>query len=430
MINDKKIAFIICSNNELKLSECVNYLQRLIIPNGYETDLLVVKDAKSMLAGMEEGALSTDAKYKVYMHQDVFIVNKYFLSDMLTIFDTDERIGLIGMIGSVRLSPLGVMWFERRVGNVYGQNSNNLYDYKNYRFDISDGIVDAECVDGFLMATSADTVFRKEIFDGWDFYDVSLSFEFIKQGMRVVVPNQTEPWCIHDDGGLLSLGNYNTYRKKALEYYSDVIQRPRNYIYNEAEIRSLLPGALEYKRVEIIELIYHMLSNPEGRMLMQKKKEYSNLFKCIMSYKLESEAGNAVVFDNVYSMEDINVKSSLITFILYRVASNRGDDELEAMIEEMNENKISVYALAVFAKYFGENSDKVECDLAEYMSLMGKKTDAIRFLYCVVKMNENKETAAMKLVDMFLDMNMTESAVEVVRNTCLKEKEEFAEFIK
>lgn len=430
MTDDKKIAFIICSNNELKLSECISYLQRLNIPNGYVTDLLVVKDAKSMLAGMEEGAMSTDAKYKVYMHQDVYIVNKYFISDMLAVFATDERIGLMGMVGSVKIPPIGMMWFDRRVGNGYGFSSNNKYDYPNYRYDISDGFTDVDCVDGFLMATSADTVFRKEIFDGWDFYDVSLSFEFIKQGMRVVVPNQTEPWCIHDDGGLLSLGNYNTYRKKALEYYSDVIQRPRNYIYNEAEIRSLLPGALEYKRGEIIDLIYHMLSNPEGRMLMQKKKEYSNLFKCIMSYKLESEAGRAVIFDNVYSMEDINVKSSLISFILYRIASNRLDGELEAMIGEMSENKISVYALAVFAKYFGENSDKVECDLAEYMSLMGHKTEAIKFLYCVVKMNENKEAAAMKLVDMFLDMNMTESAVEVVRNTCLKEKEEFAEFIK
>lgn len=429
MINDKKIAFIICSNNDLKLNECISYLQTLIIPDGYEIDLLVVKDSKSMMAGMEEGASSTDAKYKVYMHQDVYIANKYFLADMLSIFESDDKIGLIGMIGAVRFPSIGIMWFDKRVGNGYGLINDNKYRYKDYRFDISDGIIDVDCVDGFLMASSQDVVFRTDIFDGWDFYDVSMSFEFKRRGLRVVVPNQSEPWCIHNDGGLWDLGSYNKYRKIALEEYADLINRNRGEIYNEAEIKALFPGVFELKRDDLIQSMYHLLSNMEGRMLMQKKKEYSNLFKCVMAYKLEAEAGAPEMFDNIYSMEDVNVKASLISFILYRAASGNPDDETVQRLNDAHENRISVYALAIFAKYFGSKSDSVECTLAQILCSMGKTAEAVRFLNCIVKMNKDKEKAAMMLVDMLLDMNMTEAAVDTVKNTCLAQREEFAEFI-
>ena len=35
-MNEQKICFIICYNNELYLSECIRYLNRLEIPDGFE----------------------------------------------------------------------------------------------------------------------------------------------------------------------------------------------------------------------------------------------------------------------------------------------------------------------------------------------------------------------------------------------------------
>lgn len=428
MVNDKKIAFIICSNNEFKLNECVKYLNTLIIPDGFETDLLIVKDAKSMLAGMEEGSNATDAKYKVYMHQDVLIINKYFVFDILKIFNSDERIGLIGMVGSVVFPAMGMMWIDNRVGNIYGF-TDDKYDLKNYRFDIYDGIVDVDTVDGLLMVTSDDVVFPKDIFDGWDFYDVSLSFEFAKAGKRVVVPNQINPWCIHDDGGILSLGNYNKYRKKALEYYSDIINRERERDNNKTEILSYLPGLLECKKDVNAEKIYDLLSSPKGRMLMQKEKCYLDLFKCLMAYKLEKEAGSTCMFDNISSMEDVDTKASIISFILYRVASNKVDDQLAEMLLSGDNNRISVYSYAVFAKYFEDKEDDVVSSLASILIQIGKKIDAFKLLFAVVKMNGDKEKCAMALVDLMLDMGMLAEAKEVVKTTCLKKKKEFAGII-
>ena len=70
-MNEHKFAFIICANNEIYLEECLHYLNQLLIPVGYETELLTIYDAKCMTAGYNEGMAATDAKYKIYMHQDV-----------------------------------------------------------------------------------------------------------------------------------------------------------------------------------------------------------------------------------------------------------------------------------------------------------------------------------------------------------------------
>ncbi|MBR6468949.1 MAG: hypothetical protein IKS84_01110, partial [Lachnospiraceae bacterium] len=58
---------------------------------------------------------------------------------------------------------------------------------------------------------------------GWDFYDVSMSIEVLKEGRRVVVPVQDQAWCLHDDQGLQSMLNYDRYRNIALEEYSGFI---------------------------------------------------------------------------------------------------------------------------------------------------------------------------------------------------------------
>ena len=42
---------------------------------------------------------------------------------------------------------------------------------------------------------------------------------FLLHSYRIVVPNQTLPWFIHDDGKFLSMWGYNKYRKIFMEKY-------------------------------------------------------------------------------------------------------------------------------------------------------------------------------------------------------------------
>ncbi|MDE7007053.1 MAG: glycosyltransferase family protein, partial [Lachnospiraceae bacterium] len=79
MVDRHKICFILCTNDERQLDECMMYLSRLHVPDGFSVDVATVWDAKSMASGYNEGMGSSDAKYKIYLHQDTFIVEPFFL---------------------------------------------------------------------------------------------------------------------------------------------------------------------------------------------------------------------------------------------------------------------------------------------------------------------------------------------------------------
>lgn len=225
---DKKICFIICSNNKRYLEECLFYLSKLEVPTGYTVEAISIFDAKSMAGGYNEGLKAAEAKYKIYLHQDVFIIYKKFLEAILNIFHSDPLIGMIGVVGTPKISVGGVMWFGHREGQLYGTNPVQE-EYAIYNYKLEDGLHEVDAIDGLMMITSIDIPWKEETFDGWDFYDVSQSFEFRKAGYKVVVPEQLCPWCVHDDG-VLNLINYDKYRKICMQEYSEYFYPDRFYI--------------------------------------------------------------------------------------------------------------------------------------------------------------------------------------------------------
>ena len=104
-VEDRKdtIAFIICVNNELYFEECRYYIEHLEVSAGYDIDVIGIWEADSMCAAYNLGMRSSDAKYKVYMHQDVFIRDSRFLEKTLRIFKEHPKTGMIGMAGGCLL---------------------------------------------------------------------------------------------------------------------------------------------------------------------------------------------------------------------------------------------------------------------------------------------------------------------------------------
>ena len=146
-MNDRQVAFIICVNNERKYEECRYYLGRLRVPDGYGTDVIRIQGAPSMAAGYNAGMAGSDAKYKVYMHQDVLIHNVNFIPDLLAVFACDAQIGLLGMVGTREKSPDGLMRWERgKVVDYY-----RIHDSKVSPVEKSFEEVDV--ADGLLLAT-------------------------------------------------------------------------------------------------------------------------------------------------------------------------------------------------------------------------------------------------------------------------------------
>lgn len=229
-MNNHKICFIICSNDELTTRECVLYISHLIVPVGFEVQVLTVTGAKSMTAGYNEGMAQTDAKYKVYLHQDVYLVNCHFIEDILKIFTENSRIGMIGVVGNTSLAEDGGAWSDgmwRRIGKVYldivVQKDYSLFKNVNKPYE------EVVVLDGLLIATQYDLPWRDDLFAGWDFYDCSQALEFIRNGYKVVVPYMDKPWCLHDND-VLNLDQYDKWRRVFVrEYYEDYMKWNREH---------------------------------------------------------------------------------------------------------------------------------------------------------------------------------------------------------
>lgn len=216
-MNSKKFAFIICSNNEIFLNEALYYISHLIIPEGYEVDTLVVKEAVSMTSGYNEAMHASDAKYKIYLHQDVFIIQENFLFRLLEVFK-DETIGLVGVVGSdyaVKNAWFASSWDIRATYLCNTRKNMILWDGMETEKDI----IEVFFVDGMIMATQYDLEWDEE-FDAWDFYDISQSMKFYEAGYKTIIPKFAKEKIVtmHDEGYCVPR-HYCKYRKLFCEKY-------------------------------------------------------------------------------------------------------------------------------------------------------------------------------------------------------------------
>lgn len=217
MLDEHKFCFIICTNDELQLQESILYLSLLHIPEGYQTELITITDAASMTAGYNEGMRASDAKYKIYLHQDSFIVETFFLDKLLELFQRNEQIGMIGTLGARHLSEDGIIWHSERCGNVYLLNQ---HEGSNIQV-LKQSCQEVAALDGVLMATQYDLPWREDIFCGWHFYDISQCMEFRRAGYKIAVPAQAKNWVIHSCG-ICSLLHYEEDRLLLLETYPEI----------------------------------------------------------------------------------------------------------------------------------------------------------------------------------------------------------------
>jgi hypothetical protein len=204
-MKDNKISFIYCTNDLVQYEESAAYVRELHVPQDYEIDFIPIEHAPSMTAGYNQAMEQSDAKYKVYLHQDVSIIHSDFLLDMLDLFQNNKRIGMIGVIGAKTIPENGIWWEScDKVGKVYDSHSGRmeLYDFA----EIPANFESVQAVDGLLIATQYDLSWREDLFTSWHFYDLSQSIEFRKAGYDVVVPKQEKPWCLHDSGHM-NIGN-------------------------------------------------------------------------------------------------------------------------------------------------------------------------------------------------------------------------------
>ena len=236
-----KIAFILCVNNDLYFEECSYYINRLAVPDGYEVEIIGIREADSICAAYNLGMQSTEAKYKVYMHQDVFIKEKKFIEYIISIFRSHPETGMIGMLGGIGMPKTGVAYLAWNVGIVDCREPDMAYDLVCNPERKTDMYVDA--VDGLLMATQYDVPWREDLFHNFDFYDISQSFEMRRHDYKIMVPYQQIPWVIHDSG-FAKLNHYEDNRRICLKEYPEYFTEDDGFTFTYQEEWEILSEEL------------------------------------------------------------------------------------------------------------------------------------------------------------------------------------------
>lgn len=340
-MNEKQIAFIMCVNKEQEYEEALFYIEHLFLPEGFTKDIITITEASSMATGYQAAMKSSNAKYKVYMHQDVFIYNRNFIEDILHIFQADKQIGAIGMIGRQKLPDEFYVAADWDVGNIYFNGAVkqiNRQEYPSWPMEV-------DIVDGLLIATQYDIAWRADLFDGWDFYDVSQCMEMKRAGYRVVVPYQGKPWCYHDNY-YSRLGKYFFYQEKFCREYKD-ISNYRSYVKDNSqnEIEGLVDQMSrqlqiivdEGKRQELWEAFVEM----SGRVHMALR-DFCLLAQIDHLERINLE--ESIFWKEGESWEELSYKICDLKFRIKRMEF--GLEEFDVGMEAIN-RLYSVFAVAV-----------------------------------------------------------------------------------
>lgn len=305
-ILNNKVDFICCTNDSSKFNNIVKHINALNIPQNFKVGVIGIENAPSMASGYNLGMKSSCAKYKVYLHQDVLIMNKNFIEDIVSIFNKYDKLGILGVIGAKTLEDTAVWW---KSGLKYGK----VYDNQTgiialIEFDEVEAEYEAvECIDGLIMITQYDIAWREDIFDGWHFYDASECREFILNGYEVGIPKQEWVWCIHDSGPTPLDSEYERYR---LVFLSEYMKNVKVDVNKKIRFVTLFPGAQNIhliKDVGMIPFILHKYFGYDSSLACYGDDEYPFLENQVSGLKLDivqKNTGNEDMDGNIYLLRN------------------------------------------------------------------------------------------------------------------------------
>ncbi len=346
-MNENKIDFIICYNNDMYMQECMKYINRLQVPEGMTTEILGIKDADSMTAGYNAGMQESDAKYKVYMHQDIFIINRNFIQDVIDIFKEHKDYGMLGLIGASKFVANANYWSEWNVGAIY---ANNGIGQRTMIMENLKGLTPVVAVDGMCMITQYDIPWREDKFTGFDFYDVSQCMEFVKAGYKIGVPYQEVPWCIHDCGPSKFV-KYDAYREIFCEEYAEF-----GYKYQDDEFNREMKKLNDVTQ-KVLEMIRICMDKAGWKTVLELMQEAEQIIGgsgelCVLNTicKIREKTMKHEIPDYLKieksSLEKLQERITQYKFFLMRLEENFSLEELQDELQVMSQrvgNEIDDY---------------------------------------------------------------------------------------
>jgi len=369
MLRKDKVDFIVCYNNELYLKECMKYISFLEIPDGIEIDVIGIAEADSMASAYNAAMDESNAKYKVYMHQDVFILNRNFIKDILYTFQTNENYGMIGVLGSTDFVEDANYWKKWNTGTIYACDSLKSMHIDFQEETALNMLTPVVAIDGMIMITQYDLHWKEDKFKGFDFYDISQSTEFYRLGYKVGVLYQKTPWCYHDCGH----SKFEQYDKNRKIFCDEYKENGYKFLENEEQIQKKDKNHEIEKMNFLIEEKFMDRDLDSAAELIQKSLEYyrnnTKLCTLYLLYKIflkEDEiqeiSGITIECNSLQEMLD---KILQYKFFLRRLEYDIPFDDCDEILCWISEQKDKQLQIAkIFLEHFVISKRRVAYKLA------------------------------------------------------------------
>lgn len=284
-MDDKKIAIIVYGTSDRALKGLRRSLQTVKAPKGYSCDIVFTVAPLKWSAFNFMMDKFKDFKYKIYLDENVEIRFDGFLTELLEIFKSDDKIGLVGCAGAEVLSTHGVSQMSvKRCGKILLGVSNGRLEWG----EIEGLCKEVEAIDSGFMATQYDIHWRDELFKDNSFGDTAQCVEFKRKGYKTVVANQKTPWiCVKNNNG-----SYQEESRQAFlnEYSADIFPLVQILLptFNRPHF---LPVALDsalnqtYRNLEIT--VSDDSTNDETKKLMESRyvgKDTRLIYHCNIGF--------------------------------------------------------------------------------------------------------------------------------------------------
>lgn len=187
------ISIIICSRTAELSHELYQNIDETI---GCNYELIIIDNSINTYSIFEAYNLGIERSlgtFLCFIHDDVLFHTQNWGTILKTIFDSDNKIGLLGLAGSKVKTKMPSAWFNcdpsESVYNVIQHVPTGKKE--EWFFGFVNPIEELVAIDGFFMVIKKECqVYFNATINGFHNYDLNISFEVQKKGYKIVGTNE------------------------------------------------------------------------------------------------------------------------------------------------------------------------------------------------------------------------------------------------
>lgn len=186
-----KVDFVIAYNSG-NINKCIECINNLYVPENVCIDTLGIEGENPVGEVYNACQEESTADYRVFIRENVYILNTNFISDVLSFFEANPSCEAAGIIGGVKNGRF-IDWDCGAVNIVNEDRAD--------RFVLEKSSGEVEVLSGQLIVLKCKADWSCEESKN---FDIVFSERMGIDGKKLAVFKQPEPWCLWEYGGTYS----------------------------------------------------------------------------------------------------------------------------------------------------------------------------------------------------------------------------------